>query len=307
MSASSAAHGALSTLFSNLFITLPIPKANLDGQTYIVTGSNAGLGLEASRHLNKLGASKLIMAVRSVTKGEAAKAEILRSTGRDENSIEVWELDMASYSSIKQFSAQLTSKLGRVDGVLANAGIMVDTFQVFEDNESTLTVNVVGTCLLFMLLLPKLRESADMFNISPRFTIPNSALHYMASLKELNPDEGHEIFSTMNSPKTADMAARYNVSKLLVIYAVRELAQRANNGSTSKSHSGKINIINTPNPSFCKSSLMQGTAAGRSKGGQTFERLLARSTEEGSRALVHGVIAGSETSGQYLTNCHVST
>jgi hypothetical protein len=32
---------------------------------------------------------------------------------------------------------------------------------------------------------------------------------------------------------------------------------------------------------------------------------MARSTEEGSRALVHGLLADQESNGQYLNNCHV--
>ncbi|KAH8692103.1 putative short-chain dehydrogenase [Talaromyces proteolyticus] len=300
MSAADAAHGAFSTLFSNIFIKLPTPNTDLRGQTFIVTGSNTGLGFEAARHLNNLGTEKLIMAVRNVTKGETARAEILGSTGRKEDSIEVWSLDMASYESVKEFAARVTRTLPRVDGVLANAGIMVDKFTMFEDNESTLTVNVINTFLLLLLLVPKLRESGTKFNIAPRFTTVNSALHYMAPVKGLDSDDS-EIFARLNDPKTADMGARYNLSKLLVIYAVRELAERLNASSTASS----TIIINSPNPSYCKSNLAQGTEVGRSSAGKMFEKLLARSTEEGSRALVHGVISGTESNGQYLTNCHV--
>jgi hypothetical protein len=63
-------------------------------------------------------------------------------------------------------------------------------------------------------------------------------------------------------------------------------------------------VINTPNPSFCKSGLL-GTEL--DFGAKMFERLLARSTEMGSQGLVHGVLSGVESSGQYLTNCHIQT
>jgi hypothetical protein len=36
-----------------------------------------------------------------------------------------------------------------------------------------------------------------------------------------------------------------------------------------------------------------------------FESAMARSTEEGSRALVNGLLSGLETNGQYLSNCKV--
>jgi NAD(P)-dependent dehydrogenase (short-subunit alcohol dehydrogenase family) len=115
----SALHGAGSTLYSNIFVTLPVPDRSLDlsNQIMIVTGANSGLGLEASRHLSKLGLGKLIMAVRTPSKGEEAQKEILASTGKLESSIEVWPLDMDDYESIKAF-ANRVSHLPRLDGVL---------------------------------------------------------------------------------------------------------------------------------------------------------------------------------------------
>ncbi|CRG91410.1 hypothetical protein PISL3812_08458 [Talaromyces islandicus] len=300
MSLSSIAHGVLSTFFSNLFITLPYPNADLHGQTIIVSGSNTGLGFEASQHLSRLGVEKLIMAVRTPSKGEAAKQKILKSTGREESSIEVWQLDMDSYDSVKAFSARVSNTLPRVDAVLANAGVGFGTFQLSEDNEKNINVNVISTFLLLMLLLPKLRESANTFNITPRFTIVNSALHYVAPLKELDLNSNLGIFERLNNPSTSNMDARYSLSKLLVVYAVREFAQR------TKGEKSMV-IVNTPNPSFCKSGLIDNMASGNTVAMRLSEKLIARSTEMGSRALVHGVISGPETNGQYLTNCHNQT
>ena len=63
-------------------------------------------------------------------------------------------------------------------------------------------------------------------------------------------------------------------------------------------------VINSPNPSYCKSGLVREVEGVMS---HAAEKIFARSTEMGSRALVHGVVAGEETHGQYLTNCHVQT
>jgi NAD(P)-dependent dehydrogenase (short-subunit alcohol dehydrogenase family) len=293
MSALSAVHGLASTIFSNFFVTLPYPesKPGLSEQTVIVTGSNTGLGLEASRHLLRIGVGKLIMAVRNQEKGEKARSELLKSTKRSADSIEVWHVDMESYDSVKAFADRVNSELPRVDAVLANAGIMLDKFGLAEGNEKTITVNVVSTFLLFLLLLPKLRQSPN----PGKFVIPNSALHYLAPVNELVPNNTTSIFSRLNDPKTSNMASRYSVSKLLVLYVIRELAARM------KASGKPVVIINTPNPSYCKSGLtrdMNATAP---------PDFMARSTEMGSRALVHGLLAGPETNGHYLTNCHVQT
>jgi len=293
MSITSIAHGLTSTIFSNLFIHLPYPSGDLRQQTVIVTGSNTGLGLEASRHLVRLGVDKLVMGVRDVRKGEVAKKDILASTKREESCIEIWPLDMDSYDSVKNFASRATI-LPRLDAVLANAGIWTYDFTITEDNEKTITTNVVSTFLLGILLFPKLRQCAEQFGIMPRFVIVNSALHYMAPLKELDVEDG-KIFTTLNDPRKADMVNRYTVSKLLVLFAVRELAARL------KASEKSLVIVSTPNPSYCKSGLLRESV---SFGSRMSEKILARSTEEGSRALVHGIMAGVDSHGQYLTNCH---
>jgi NAD(P)-dependent dehydrogenase (short-subunit alcohol dehydrogenase family) len=297
MSVFSALYGAGSVIFSKICVTLPVPTGTpeLSDQTIIVTGANAGLGFEASLHLSRLGVGRLIMAVRTPAKGDDARKRILDSTGQAESSIEVWPIDMDSYSSIKDFAAR-ASQLPRLDGVLANAGIMTSNFGLSEHNEKTLNVNVISTFLLYLLLLPKMRESGKQTGHVCRYVVPNSALHYVAPLAELDP-KSQSIIDRLNDPEKADMAGRYPMSKLLVLYAVREFAERS-----SSSGKGEC-IINTPNPSFCKSNL--ANEAQDSRGFRVFEKLLARSTEEGSRTLVHGLMAGPDSNGQYLANCQV--
>jgi NAD(P)-dependent dehydrogenase (short-subunit alcohol dehydrogenase family) len=303
MSAASALHGVGSVLYGKYFVTLPVPTGTpqLSESTIIITGANTGLGFEASKHLVRLGVGKLIMGVRSLTKGEAAKKALLASapvnrTKSSRSTIEVWPIDMDNYESIKAFASRASSELPRLDGVLANAGLMTTNFALSEGNEKTLNVNVISTFLLYLLLLPKMRESEKQMGNVCRFTIPNSALHYSAPLTELQPSD-RSIINRLNDPKTSDMAGRYSLSKLLVIYAVREFTARSR-------ASGKGGcIINTPNPSWCKSNLAQESAGSASF--KLFEMALARSTEEGSRALVHGILAGPETNGHYLANCKI--
>ncbi|EWZ31613.1 uncharacterized protein FOBCDRAFT_278547 [Fusarium oxysporum Fo47] len=293
MSIASSLYGISGTILSNLFINLPYPetKDDLSDKIMIVTGSNTGLGFEASQHLLRLGVGKLIMAVRSVDKGEKARKELLQLTKRSPESIEVWHLDMASYESVKSFSARAIAELPTIDVVLANAGLATsDKFSMAEDNERTITVNVISTFLLFFLLLPKLQKSS----YPGKFVIPNSATHYWAPIKELIPDEkADKIFSRLNNPEKSIMESRYYVSKLIVLYITREIAARL-----SASEKTSV-IINAPNPSYCKSGLL------REKQESTPPDFMARSTEMGSRALVAGVLAGQESNGQYINNCQV--
>ena len=83
----------------------------------------------------RLNADKVILACRSLDKGEAAKRDIEATTTRP-GVIEVWQLDLGSYESVKQFAAKARS-LKRIDSVVENAGISTRTYKELEGNEST--------------------------------------------------------------------------------------------------------------------------------------------------------------------------
>ncbi|KAL1873302.1 hypothetical protein Plec18167_006351 [Paecilomyces lecythidis] len=143
------------------------------GRTYIVTGSNTGLGYEAAKHLVALGAAKVIMGVRNVTAGETAKAEIEKDTGKT-NVAEVWALDLASYDSVKSFARRAIADLDRIDALIENAAVGISQRTMAEGHLLPLTVNVFSTFLLAILLLPKMGETAESFSVLPHLTIVSS-------------------------------------------------------------------------------------------------------------------------------------
>lgn len=161
-------------LYRQLFLTPPRPKTLFDEKTVIVTGSNVGLGLEAALHFARLGAARVILAVRDTSKGEAAKRSIDQSLRRVPSPVSVWTLDLSHYDSVKDFVARVDRELDRVDVVCENAGIATGTFRLTERDESTITTNVVSTFLFAFLLLPKLKETARHFNTSPAISITSS-------------------------------------------------------------------------------------------------------------------------------------
>lgn len=162
-------------LYSQFLVTPPKPTKDCTGKTIIVTGANAGLGKEATRHFVNLNCEKLILACRSLDKGEAAKADIESTTGR-KGVIEVWQLDLESYDSVKDF-AKRAQNLKRIDSLLENAGVSTREYKNVGGNESSITVNVVSTFLLALLMLPKLQETSQKFNVTPNLTIVASEVH----------------------------------------------------------------------------------------------------------------------------------
>ena len=164
---------------------LPIvcTKDNCQGKIFIVTGSNTGMGFEAAKHLVSCHPIRVIIAVRSLDKGEEAKRKIEAEIGVT-GVAEVWKLDMASYESIKAF-AKKASTLDRLDAVIENAGRAAPTFTMSEGLETSITINVTGTFLLASLLLPKLRNTAMQTGSKTRLTIVGSgAAFFIAGFLE---------------------------------------------------------------------------------------------------------------------------
>lgn len=267
---------------------LPDDPAPFTNQTIIVTGSNVGLGLEAARHIARLGAEKLILAVRDLSAGEAARTSIETSTGRP-GICEVWPLDLSSFASVQAFAAR-AAQLPRLDAVVANAAIATTVFATAEGYERTLTVNVLSTVLLGLLVLPTLRASAQAHPRArkPRLVVVVSEVHAWAVLPDCPP--GTRLLDVLSDEGTADMNGRYPLSKLLVVLAVREMVRRLRDDAV---------VVNMLNPGFCHSRLARDISG---VGMKVLKVLLARSTEEGSRTLVAGAAAGEESHGEYMEN-----
>jgi len=154
----------------------PVPTTSFKGKTVIVTGASSGLGLEACRWLIRLEASQIILACRNMDKGKAAVTDLQQSTSCSSNILQVWQLDLSSYASVLAFCDRAKAELSRLDAVLSNAGLGKRTWGMTEDNEETITTNVVSMALLSFLLHPKLRETAKKYNEQTYLTVTASEL-----------------------------------------------------------------------------------------------------------------------------------
>ncbi|KAK0344211.1 hypothetical protein LTR33_018931, partial [Friedmanniomyces endolithicus] len=105
------------------------------------------------------------------------------------------------------------------------------------------------------------------------------------------------IFTALNDPSKAKMMDRYNVSKLLEVFACREIA-RLHPVSDMRV------TLNFLNPGLCHSELQRDVPSFLRPLVNIF-MLLARTTEVGARTLVHAALAGPETHGKYLSDNRV--
>ncbi|KAJ5456349.1 hypothetical protein N7530_011623 [Penicillium desertorum] len=276
--------------YSQFLVTPQYPTQSFADQTALVTGANVGLGLEAARHITRLGAARVILAVRNVAAGKAAKEDIEKSTGRL-GVCEVWEVDLASHASVLAFGERV-SQLPRLDVAILNAAIATEQFGIAEGYERTLTVNVINTLFLGLLILPTMKATRQKDpSRTPRLTFVVSEVHAWVNFTEWKEDEPMKFFSDQTNAK---MHERYPLSKLLQVLLVQELAGRV---------PGSQVVINMLNPGFCHSQLTREAGWKYT----LMKALLARSTEVGSRTLVAGATAGLESHGAYMTDGHVES
>ena len=102
------------------FTKIPlISPVNLSNSTVLITGANAGIGLETAREILKSKPKRLILAVRNLDRGNTAASELTKVKAAS-TEIDVRQLDQASFSSVKAFADGLDGQ--KVDVAILNAG-----------------------------------------------------------------------------------------------------------------------------------------------------------------------------------------
>jgi NAD(P)-dependent dehydrogenase (short-subunit alcohol dehydrogenase family) len=304
--------------FGQAFGKVTLPDIDLSGRTIVITGANTGLGLDAAKHLYespnsvapvaeltysfqsaRMNVSRLVFACRNLEKGEAAKAAVIFEVG-DPNrlQIDVWQVDLDQFSSVRTFCTRMNNELDRIDGFIANAGVELMEYEQSEGLERTLTVNVVSTFYMVTSIWHKLQETTKQYNIDTRLSVVGSLIHCMASEHQLDVPRDVEILEALSDRDTADMSSRYPLSKLIVHLLFANMAHHA----PAQSDSARV-IFNLVNPGWC------GTELGRVKEQGIFERIcfrvMGRTSEDGGRTLAHAVTAGRESDREYLSECMV--
>jgi len=189
------------------------------GRVAVITGSNTGLGLETALALAGAGAD-VVIAVRNLDKGEAAKATILEA--HPNAVVHVQALDLASLESVAAAASDILERHDRLDLLINNAGVMYTEWQTTTEGfEFQMGVNHLGHFALTMALLERLMatEESRVVNVS-------SVGHKFKS--KLDP-------ATMMSSEKYDRIAAYSRSKLANLLFTYELQRRlADSGSATK-------------------------------------------------------------------------
>jgi len=141
---------------------VPQPMADASGQRpriALVTGANRGLGFEIARQLARHGLH-VLLGSRTLTKGRAA-AKLLAVEGLVAEPV---RLDVTDPDQIKALARDLRTRLGGLDVLVNNAGVLLDPRGGrFLDSrqatyERTLATNVLGPLMLAQAMVPIMIE-----------------------------------------------------------------------------------------------------------------------------------------------------
>lgn len=191
---------------------------SMDGKTVIVTGANSGLGKVTALELAKKGA-RVILACRNEQSAKEAIQDIRNKCGENSN-VSFKQLDLASFSSVKQFAAEIERDEKKLDVLVSNAGVYSCPNSITEDGfETQFQVNHLSHALLELLLMPKLEHSGSESDPS-RIVVVTSSLALNGLVRESDFEQRKSLLDNYNG------VACYRSSKLASLIFSRELANK---------------------------------------------------------------------------------
>ena len=250
------------------------------GRIAVVTGANSGLGYHTALALALKGA-KVIMACRSLEKGEKARQQILEMDPEAE--LEVWPLDLASLRSVRSFADKFNARGDRLDLLINNAGLMaIPENRTEEGFEMQFGVNYLGHFALTALLWQQLSRT------------PGSRIIQVSSLAH---KFGRIRFEDIHWKRKYSRWGAYGMSKLASLLFMHELAVRIGRSDSEV-------ISAAAHPGYASTELQAKGAKMRGKwfGAAFFNLangLVAQSAAMGALSTLYAATAADVTQGAY--------
>ena len=158
----------------------------LKGKTALVTGGNAGIGLETCKALASAGC-RVVMCSRSLSSADAALEKEVYAEGlggyvvsKGDSSIVTKQLDLEDLDSVRRLTEDVLATEAHIDYLVLNAGIMSlpSLEKTKEGWEKQMGVNHFGHAFLVKRLLPLLTKQAP---LPSRVVVLASTAHRFAS------------------------------------------------------------------------------------------------------------------------------
>jgi len=211
---------------------------NLNGKTYVITGTTSGTGFEAAKILLSKGA-KVVMLNRNQNKAEDTIKTLKQELGNHIGVVAI-KMDLAVQDSVKKAAEEVVKTIPKIDALICNAAIAQVPKQTLTTDgwESQMGTNYYGNFTLQALLFPLIEKSKGRI-------VTVGSLGYDMGIKTIK-------FEDLNWDKDYTPNNAYSQSKLAQIMSIYELQDRLKEAGKSdvKAYachpgSSRTNLINT--------------------------------------------------------------
>jgi NAD(P)-dependent dehydrogenase (short-subunit alcohol dehydrogenase family) len=254
---------------------------NLENKVCLVTGATNGIGLEAAKALNNMGA-EIVFIARNNEKAEKLKEDLLSDSGKQATSIIA---DLSLQSEVKRAADEFLSLNKPLHILLNNAGIMNrERNETSEGFDEVFSVNHLAYFSLTLMLIEKMKNTGG-------GRIVNVASMGYRFVKEMN-------FEDLQSEEDYKPFKVYGQSKLANILFTRSLASKVKNNNIT---------VNCLHPGYVD------TGIGLNNKG-SFVRLLmnlgrpfAKKTDKGAETSIYLCVSPEveEVTGEYFVDCKI--
>lgn len=148
---------------------------DLTGKTYVITGSNTGVGFQTARHLGEKGGN-IVMLCRSQTRGAEAKAKLENMV---KGKVDLVQMDLSDFDTVRKAADRLCQEYPKIDALINNAGVLNTVEQYTPDGiDQRVATNHLGHFLLAGMLQEPI-EAAE-----GRIVALSSGMHKFAPLNK---------------------------------------------------------------------------------------------------------------------------
>ena len=254
---------------------------NLENKVCLITGATNGIGLEAAKALNQMGA-EIVFIARNHEKANKLKEELLQESGRQPTAIIA---DLSSQNEVKKAAEEFISLNKPLDILLNNAGIMNRERKETADGfDEVFSVNHLAYFSLTLLLIEKMKNAGG-------GRIVNVASMAYRFVNEMN-------FEDLQSKENYKGLKVYGQSKLANILFTRSLASKLKDYKITVNclHPGYVDTgIGLNNEGFFVRLLMN------------LGRPFAKKTDKGAETSIY-LCASPEVekvTGEYFVDCEI--
>ena len=193
---------------------------NLNGKTYLITGTTSGTGFEAAKILLSKSA-KVVMLNRNPNKAADTIAILKQELGNDIDVSNI-EMDLAVQASVKKAAEEVLNTIPQIDALICNAAIAQVPEQVLTVDgwESQMGTNHFGNFALQALLYPLIEKSKGRI-------VTVGSMGYNLGIQTIQ-------FDDLNWDKNYSPNGIYSQSKLAQIMCIYELQDRLKQAGKSE-------------------------------------------------------------------------